>query len=313
MKRQFIALVILSGWAFGGGYTAVAQSFRDDSPQRTVPVTIVVSVDAKHGTEIPVIYREDVRVFHGQNRLKVTEWVPLRADREGLELFILVDDACATSTGSNLEDLRKFISEQSDSTAVGVGFIANSTVQIVQNLTKDHGQAVKALRMPLGLPAAYSSPYRAVTSLLEGWPKTANRRAIFLVSPGIDGLQPGPSNSYLQGAIDQAQRANIEVYAIYGSAAGRAGRSLWRLNVGQSNLSQLAEQTGGEAYFQGSQTPLSFAPFLEQFGDRLKHQYSLTFLANAADKVSDQRIRLETEVSNAELIGPDMVRIPAFR
>jgi hypothetical protein len=313
MKRQFIAFLILSAWALGVGYTAVAQSFKDDTPQRTVPVTIVVSVDAKHGTEIPVIYREDVRVFHGQNRLKVTEWEPLRADRAGLELFILVDDACATSIGSNLEDLRKFIREQSDATTVGVGYIANNTVQIVQNLTKDHGQAVKALRMPLGLPAAYSSPYLAVTSLLEGWQKTANRRAIFLVSPGIDGLQPGPSNSYLQGAIEHAQRANIEVYAIYGSAAGRAGRSFWRLNFGQSNLSQLAEETGGEAYFQGSQTPLSFAPFLDQFGDRLQHQYSLTFLANAGDKVSDQRIRLETEVSNAELIGPDTVRIPAFR
>lgn len=313
MKRQLITFLILSGWALGVGCTAVAQSFRDDTPQRTVPVTIVVSVDAKHGTEIPVIYREDVRVFHGQDRLKVTEWQPLRADRGGLELFVLVDDACATSIGANLDDLRKFINAQSDATGVAVGYIRNSTVQIEQNLTKDHEQAAKALRMPLGFPAAYSSPYLAVTSLIESWPKTANRRAIFLVSSGIDGLQPGLGNSYLAAAIEHAQRANVEVSAIYGSAAGRAGRSFWRLNFGQSNLSQLAEETGGEAYFQGSQTPLSFAPFLEQFGDRLKHQYTLTFLANAGDKASDQRIRLETEVSNAELSGPDTVRIPPFR
>jgi hypothetical protein len=304
MRKQLIAFLIFIGWALGVGCAANAQSFKDETSQRTVPVTIVVSVEAKHGTEAPVIYREDVRVFQGQNRVKVTAWEPLRADRGGLELFILVDDACDTGVGSQLDDLRKFITAQSDATAVGVGYIRNSTVQIVQNLTKDRVQAAKALRMPLGFP---------VTNLIVGWPGTDNRRAIFLVSPGMDGLQPGPSNSYLLETIERAERARVEVYAIYASGAGRFGRSVWRLNFGQSNLSRLAEETGGEAYFQGSQTPLSFSPFLEQFGDRLRHQYKLEFLANAGEKAIDQRIRLETEVPNAELIGPDTVRVPAAK
>ncbi len=305
MLRLSIAFFLLISW------TLVAQSFRDDTSTHTVPVTIVVSVEPKHGTEMPVLQREDVLVFQGNNRLRVTEWEPLQAERAGLELFVLVDDACDTSVGSNLDDLRRFVNAQGDATVVGVGYIRNSTVQIVQNLTRDHAQASKALRVPLGFSAAYSSPYLAVTSLVEGWPKSENRRAIFLVSPGIDGLQPGPTNSYLQSAIDHARHAGIEVYAVYGEGAGRAGRSFWRLNFGQSNLSQLADETGGEAYFQGFHTPLSFAPFLEQFGDRLRHQYRLTFLANAGNKAEDQHIRLETEIPNAELIGPYVVRIPA--
>ncbi len=315
MKKYSIAFLVLIGWAYAAG-SAAAQPFRDGaalSTEKTVPVTIVVSVGAKHGTQVPKIYKEDVMVFQGGNRVKVTDWRPIREKRPELELFVLIDDACDTSAGLQLDDLRGFIKSQSDTTFVGVGYIRNSSVQIAQNLTRDHEQAAHALRIPFGSSAAYSSPYLALTSLVEGWPVSENQRAVFLVSPGIDGLQPGPSNSYLDEAINHARRANIEVYAIYASPSGRLGRNLWRMNFGQSNLSQLGDETGGDAFFQGFQTPLSFKPFLQEFGDRLKHEYSLTFLANAGDEPKDHRIRLETEVTNAELTGPGMVRVPAAK
>ena len=314
MKKYFLAFLVLIGWACTPG--AGAQAFRDKSDpstEKTVPVTIVVSVEAKHGAQVPQIFKEDVMVFQGGNRVKVTDWRPIREKRPELELFILVDDACDTSAGLQLDDLRRFVKSQAGTTFVGVGYIRNSSVQIAQNLTRDHEQAAHALRIPFGSPAAYSSPFLAVAGLVEGWPSSENERAIFLVSPGIDGLQPGPGNSYLEQAINHARRANIEVYAIYASPSGRFGRNLWKMNFGQSNLSQLADETGGDAFFQGFQTPLSFKPFLEEFGDRLKHQYSLTFLANAGDEPKDHHIRLETEVTNAELVGPGMVRVPAAK
>ena len=316
MKKYFIVFLVLLSSAFAAGQIVPAQSFREGTaltPEKTVPVTIVVSVEAKHGTQVPQINKEDVMVFQADNRVKVTDWQPLRENRAGLELFILVDDACDTSAGSQLDDLRRFVNSQGDATLVGVGYIRNSSVQIAQNLTRDRAQAAHALRVPLGFPAFYSSPYLAVTSLVEGWPASGNRRAIFLISPGIDGLQPGFSNSYLNEAISHARRANIEVYTIYASPSGRFGRNLWRINFGQGNLSELADETGGDAYFQGFETPISFKPFLEQFGDRLTHQYSLTFLANAGDEPKDHRIKLETEVTNAELIGPGTVRVPAAK
>ena len=313
MNKQFIALVALIFCVLGLGSKAKAQAFKSETSQHTVPVTISVSVEPRHGSEVPVIYREDVRVFQGQQRLKVIEWEPLRAEKDGLELFILVDDACDSSVGLQLEDLRKFMASQSEATAVGVGYIHNSTVQIVENLTRDHALAAKALRIPFGFPASYSSPYLAVSGLIDGWPTSANQRVLFLVSPGVDGLQPGLGNSYLHDAIRHAQRANVKVYAIYASTGGRFGRSLWRVNSGQSNLSQLADETGGEAYFQGLQTPISFTPFLEQLDGQLKRQYKLTFLANAETHASDQHIKLETEVPNAELVGPELVRIPAAK
>ncbi|MBZ5523219.1 MAG: hypothetical protein LAP21_13360 [Acidobacteriia bacterium] len=284
--------------------------FQKDGPPATT-VSILVSVEAKHGKEVPAIYREDVRVFHDQERLQVTGWTPMQGEQAGLELFMLIDDSSDTSVGSQLDDLSRFIKGQPATTEVAVGYIRNGTVIVTQNFTPDHALAAKALRIPLGSGGGMASPYLAITDLISRWPESPNRREIFMVSSGIDALQPGPSNSYLQETIEKSQRAGIQVYSIYASRAGHIGHSIWRLNWGQDNLSQLADETGGEAYFQGLQMPISFGPYLDQFADRLKHQFRLTFVARSRKEPGYQKIKLETEVSNAELVAADDVYVPA--
>jgi hypothetical protein len=279
-------------------------------PAGTAPVSTVVSVEAKHGKDIPVINREDVKVFQGHDRLQVTAWIPTKGDQSGLELFVLIDEASDTSVASQFDDLRRFMDAQPSTTAIAVGFMENGTVRVVQNFTKDHAQAGKALRMPLGFWTGLSSPYLSIVDAIKRWPESPARRAIFVVCDGIDPMQPGTMNSYLGNAVSQAQRTGTQVYSIYASRAGHFSHSLWRINQGQSNLSQLADETGGEAYFQGSETPIAFAPFLDQFADRLNHQFKLTFLAKTEKKASYQHVRLETEVPNAELVTADRVYVP---
>jgi hypothetical protein len=279
------------------------------SSAAVVPVTVTVSVETKHAKDFPVIYLEDVRVFQGKERLKVTQWVP--AEVTGLQLMVVVDDACDThEVGQQLRDLRKFILAQPKETAIGVGYMSNSNVRILQDPTKDHARAAKAVRLPMGRIAAYSSPYLAITDLIKGWPDIGDRRAIFMVSPGIDGMERGPTNPYLDRAVEHAQRAKVSVSSIYCSGAGF---NTAMLDFGQSNLLEIANRTGGEAYFQGSHTPLSFTPYLQKFGARLGHQYKLTFLAYAEEKDTTQHIRIETEVPGVELEGPARVRIPGVR
>jgi hypothetical protein len=147
--------------------------------------------------------------------------------------------------------------------------------------------------------------------LAKRWPESANRREILMISDGIDVLQTGPNPPYLEEAIDRTQRAGIQVYAIYASGVGHSGHSLYRINWGQNNLAQLTELTGGESYFQGFQTPISYAPYLEQFADRLNHQYRLEFLAPQDRRETFRRIRLQTEVPNAELLAAERICVPA--
>lgn len=279
----------------------------------TVPVSIIVSVEAKHGKEIPTIYREDVRVAQDGDRLKVQDWVPFQGDQAGLELFLLIDDSTDTSLGLQLDDLRKFIQEQPPTTTIAVGYIRMDAVDIVQDFSNDHSLAAKALRLPLGSASGAASPYLAITDLIKRWPQSPNRREIFLVSSGIDVLQPGPNNSYLDQTIEHAQRAGIQIYSIYAARSGHFGHTFWRFQWGQNNLSQLADETGGEAYFQALETPIAFAPYLDEFGARLKHQFRLTFLAKPKKESGYQKISLETEVPNAELVAAERVYVPAAR
>src|SRR5712672_3492186 len=68
---------------------------------------------------------------------------------------------------------------------------------------------------------------------------------------------------------------------------------------------------GGQAYFLGFETPVSFAPYLEDLSRRLNHQYLLAFLAKPEKKPGLQRVRVKTEVKNVELVAATKVFVPA--
>ncbi len=283
-------------------------------PSDTVSVSMVVSVEARHGKEIPVVNnKEDVRVMEGHNRLRVTDWIPYQGSQAELELLVLIDEATGQTVASQFDDVRRFLSAQPATTAIAVGYLDYGTVRLVQNFTNDHDAAGKALRIPLGSAAEGNSPYLSITDVIKRWPETKARHTIFLISDGIDPLQPGITDTYLDQAIETAERTGTQIYPIYASRAGHFGHSLWRINQGQNNLSELADKTGGESYFQGLGTPVSFAPFLDLFAERLDHQYKLTFLIKPDKKPSYRHVRLETEVPNAEFVTADRVYVPALK
>jgi len=293
----FVALATTWAWAVESG--------------SSLPVSTIVSVEAKHGKDVPVVYREDVRVLQNSERRKVQEWIPVE-QAAGLQLFLLIDDSSDSLLGAQFDDLKTFVAGLSASTAIGVGYIRNGSVEILQHLEPNHALAGKTLRLPRG-EQIMASPYLAITELIKTWPASTGAREILLLSSGEDALQPGSVDTYLDDAIERAQRAGVQIYSVYVPPSGHAGHTYWRLNWGQANLSKLADETGGEAYFLGFQMPVALAPYLDQISDRLKHQYLLTFLAKADNKAGYQQIRVETEVPNAELVAPRRVYIPAAR
>ena len=114
-----------------------------------VPGHAAVTIEAHKGKEPPVINREDVMVHVGRDRDPVVDWVPAQGEHAALELMILLDGGLNTTLGTQLDDLRKFISSQPDTTTVGVAYMRDGVAQVVQNLTSDHSLAAKALRLPL--------------------------------------------------------------------------------------------------------------------------------------------------------------------
>src|ERR1700716_1448940 len=132
MKFRHIRLPTVLGLLIGFSWT-ISLGLAQQPTSGTVPVTTVVSVEARHGKDIPIVTREDVRVFEGRNRLQVTDWIPLQGDQSSLELFVLIDDASDANLASQFEDMRHFMNAQPPATEIAIGYLQNGTVRTVQN------------------------------------------------------------------------------------------------------------------------------------------------------------------------------------
>jgi hypothetical protein len=285
-----------------------------EAPAPNVPVQVTVTAEALHGKGAPSLSAEDFMAYQRHERLQVTNVVSLQGDYSGLELFVLLDDASASSLATQFGDLRQFMKMQPATTAIGIGYMRNGTVDIVQSFTADHNHAAQSLRLPLSSFGAMASPYLSLSDLIKHWPGNSMRREVVLVSSGVDPLGGlGTVDPYLDSAIEDAQRNGIIVYAIYAPGLGHSGHSVWRMDWGQSHLAQLAEETGGEAYMLGFGAPVSVEPYLADITEHLGHQFRVTFLMKPGKKPEFQDVRFVTEVANAELVSAHRVYVPGSR
>jgi hypothetical protein len=297
--------------------TILAHAQDDEPTTGTVPVRMTVTLSALGDRTMPDVKRDDVVVRQRRDRLRVTKWDAARGGAAGLDLFLLIDDASDTSLGSQLNDLRAFINAQPPSTSVGVGYMRNATVQIVQNFTTDHALAANALRLPLGNVGSFGSPYLSAINLMNRWPQHANRRALILVTDGIDRARGGPRSPGLNtipdvtSASNVAQRTGTIIYAIYTPGVGHLRRNFWEATNGQNGIARLSEQAGGESFFLGLQAPVSFRPFLDSLQRSLDNQYLLEFRAPSRRRAGLQSFSISTEVAGVELLSADSGWVPA--
>jgi len=285
----------------------------------TVPVTMTVTANVANNKRMPEISQQDVVVTQGKERLKVRGWVPAQGQYAGLDLFILIDDASDPNLGMHLDDLKTFINAQPSTTLVGVGYMRNATVQIVQDLTTDHAAAAKALRLPLGSGGAYASPYLSVIDLMKRWPSADRRREILMVTDGIDRARrtlPGRGlriNTDVDSASDVAMRTGTIIHTIYAPGVGRYRRNYWEATSGQMGIAKLSDVSGGESFFLGLETPVSFTSYLDQLQKILDNQYLLTVSAQPGKKTQLHNVTIDTEVAGVELASADAVWVPATK
>jgi len=293
---------------------------------------VITNEGVRSDSEVPTLQPGDVKVKQAKNFLKVNQLIPARGDNAALQLFILIDDTLGSGVGNNLDDIRDFINAQPASTVIAVGYMANATVNIVQNFTADHALAAKALRLPRGSLSTMDSPYLSLISAVKGWPQQNVRREVLMVTDGLDrlrGNQPTPSRlgpSYgpvyhsmptmspdVNSASEISQRYNVLVYSLYAVGVGRAARSSWDLQTGLSGLTKLADETGGDCFSLSTSSLVSFKPYLERLQKNFDNQYYVVFQATPKGKAGLQRLNVTTEVPNAEIAAPDNVWVPAAK
>jgi hypothetical protein len=297
MKRYVLFLAAFVVWAQAPG----------------VPVSTVVTLEAKRGKTIPVIEARDVAVEQGKDRRPVTGLKPLGAG-DRFELMLLIDDSARGSFDTEIPTLQKWVNQLPANAEVAVAYMRNGMAAVTAHFTKDHTAAAKGIRIASGPGGANVSPYDSLEDAVKKWPKSgAQRKVVVMVSSGIEGLGGGynSDNPYVNAGIRAAMQAGVVVYTIYSPSVGHAGHSLWRSTWGQNFLSQLADETGGESYIIGFGSPVSFQPFLDSISERLRHQYILTFSARPEQKAGLQPVRIFIPEKDASIAAPEKVYVPA--
>jgi len=160
--------------------------------------------------------------------------------------------------------------------------------QLIQDFTGDTGRLRDVIlkQRAGGGTALYDAVSKACQHLMNDspMPNVPNpevRRVLVMISDGDDNL----SNRSRGQAIEMAERAGVIVYSISTSTEWvtldeeqdpqqRANRK-YHLTDGDKNLQQMADETGGRAFYPYRVDDLGQS-FLD-IGDELRHQYSLAY------------------------------------
>jgi hypothetical protein len=313
MTKRILTLTLLS---LALPITSISASAQESS----APTQALVALDSKSpstASENDIIIKIDNRVTPLTNLIAVT---PNTA-----QVALLIDDGLRTSVGRELESLRAFVQGLPQGTEVFVGYMQNGRVvsgSDAAGFTTDRAAAAKALRIPTSLAGSSASPYFCLSDFVKNWPsaaesettsqapqRTHKARFVLMLTNGVDPYNGSTSitnqdSPYVSSAIADAQRAGVPVYSIYFGDAGIRGE---RSNFsGQSYLNQVAQGTGGIAFYQGTGNPVSLSPYLKQFQDAVAETYIATFPVDGNKKMVS--LKLSTKLPKTKLRGPDQVR-----
>ena len=278
------------------------------------PVSILVTVEPKHGKTVPPIEQQDITVSEGRDKRPVTSLSQLPLGQGTMQLMLLIDDSARGTFDTEINTLKHFVNALPANTEVAVAYMHNGMAAFTSNFTRDHAAAAQSIRVAFGPGGADASPYDSLTDAAKHWPQPgAQRKAVIMISSGIESLGGGyaPDNPYVNAGIESAQKAGITVYTIYSPSVGHFGHSMWRSNWGQNFLSQLADETGGEMYAIGFGSPVSFDPYLKEILLQMQRQYVLTFEARPEQKSGLQPISVKITEKDASIAAPDKVFVPA--
>jgi VWFA-related protein len=226
-----------------------------------------------------------------------------------INLIVLMQDDLVSSIGLEIKSLAEFIRRLPRGSRVSVGYLRAGSLQVRQKFTADLERAARSLRVPIGVAsvAPYNPYVEAIEALKRFDAQPAGRRAILLVSDGLDtshGIDSsGPTQSLdLQRAITEAQRRSVAIYSFYAPTATTASNGNLIANA-QSSLQRISDETGGRAFFQGFGAPTSFDPFIKELTSALDRQIALTYLSTHLNK-GFHRVKISSSTPGVEVSYP---------
>jgi hypothetical protein len=279
---------------------------QNPSPSGTARVIVTVGHFDIHDTRVPL--PTDLILTSKGEALAITSLTPVRGDRAGIELYLVVDNCSNCEVGSKFDELRSFIQAQPSTTTMGVAYIQDGRLKVAQPLTSDRARVIGALNPPSGSQPA--SPFNALTELIGSWNPTVARHVVLMISNGIDPQTDSAIDPPAEAAIEAAQRAGVIVYAIYHPSANWDVAGYSEAHSGQVQLAHVAYETGGQAYFLGINPLGTLEPYFADIADHLANQYLLEFPVGPSVASGLQPISVRSKVEDFDVDAPSKIWIP---
>lgn len=245
-------------------------------------VNVVFTVTDKHNHYVKDLKEADFKVFDNK---KLAASVRNFSSETNLPLRVglLVDasnsirDRFRFEQEAAIEFLNQIVRPDRDKAFV-LGF--DTTPEITQDFSGNTEKLANGVRLlrPGGGTAMYDAIYGACRDKLAKQTSVQGglRRAIILVSDGED----NQSRVTRDDAIEEAQRAEVIVYAISTNVSGTKSR-------GDKILETITEATGGRAFFPFKIEEVSDA--FSQIQEELRSQYAISY--KPADFMADGKYR----------------------
>jgi hypothetical protein len=237
----------------------------------------------------------------------LTSLTPIKPS--GIQIALLIDDGLSRSAGIQLNDLKAFAMSLPPGVELLVGYMSNGRVLVASQFSAEHEAAAAAVRLPMGMQGQSASPYFCLSDFVKHWGEEAQghpakARVVMMLTNGVDPYNgstrlSNETSPYVDTAIADSQRAGVAVYSIYYRDAGMRGDA--GSLSGQGYLAKVAEETGGDTYFEGSGNPVSLSPFLKQFVHALTETYIATFNVDPTAAGRDHLLRLKVSTSTPKL------------
>jgi VWFA-related protein len=228
-------------------------------------------------------------------------------------LAVLIQDDLVSRVSNEIRGIRDFIRRLPEGSRVMTGYISVGTLRVTQEFTTDRERAASSLRILVSSRAASSfSPYDQVIEALHRFDtRPAGRRIALLVSDGLDTSRGFGSISPMRSmdldrAIDEAQRNGIAVFTIYAPSVGLTSRSHLAVSFGQGSLNRIADESGGEAFFSGTDF-VTFDPYIKEFTELLGRQWLVTYRSTNLEP-GFRKIEVKTDYE-LELLHPAGYRL----
>ncbi|MGD0889700.1 MAG: hypothetical protein ABR889_10665 [Acidobacteriaceae bacterium] len=269
------------------------------------PTTIMmraIPVRAKRGdnsTPLPPLTPADVaQIKIGGKIAPVISFTPLLKGPHVLQLMVLLDSNQMLGANGQFDELKTFLSSLPSNVEIGLGWLLQGQVKVVQDFTTDRDQVYKKLIPQTREQAANpkndnGNPFACLRYLASHWPDAdpAKLRAVLMFSDGIirSNSEVGGNmiNSDASDAALKLERGSIVPYPFFWrdpipAIPSPSQTALGTALGGQDVLSQVVNDASGAALYDGLFAPASLTPLLRKLYSILDSESVVT--VNAPDK-----------------------------